>query len=360
MEMNVGSVLQTWYEKNGRDLPWRNTGDAYHIWVSEIILQQTRVSQGISYYHRFLKKFPRLEDLARARSDEVMHVWKGLGYYSRARNMHATAIRILNEYGGKFPSGYENILRLRGIGPYTAAAIASFAFNEPVPVVDGNVYRFLARLFGIVDSMSTAAGKKAATEKAGKIMNRKNPALHNQAMMEFGALQCTPFRPPCHACPFRKVCLAYITGRVNELPVKQKKPASAERYFNYVLLTGGPDMLVKKREKQDIWQGMYELPLFESTFPIEPGQLTRNEWWKKMEERTGPLIMKYHTGIITHVLSHRKIRAVFYHAEIQGPMPPLCPGESAVSINKWESVAFPVLIDKFLSQYLPLFFNGTI
>ncbi|HDJ34166.1 MAG TPA: A/G-specific adenine glycosylase [Bacteroidetes bacterium] len=358
--MNVGNVLQTWYGKNRRDLPWRNTGNAYHIWVSEIILQQTRVSQGISYYHRFLKKFPRLEDLARARPDEVMHVWKGLGYYSRARNMHVTAIRILNEYEGKFPSGYENILRLRGIGPYTAAAIASFAFNEPVPVVDGNVYRFLARLFGIVHPVGTAAGKKAVTEKAGKVMNRKNPALHNQAIMEFGALQCTPFRPPCHACPFRKDCLAYITGRVNDLPVKQKKPASEERYFNYVLLTGQLDMLLKKREKQDIWKGLYEFPLFESTSQIEPGQLTGNEWWKRLEKRTGPLHLKYHSGIITHILSHRKIRAVFYHAETRDSLPALQPGETTVSVTNWESIAFPVLIDKFLSQYLPLFLNGSI
>ena len=228
-----------WYDQNKRDLPWRNTKDAYLIWLSEIILQQTRVDQGMDYYLKFAKEFPTVKHLAKADNEKVMKLWQGLGYYSRARNLHTTAKIISEKYHGKFPDEYSDILSLKGVGNYTAAAIASFAFNKPYAVVDGNVYRVLARVFGIESPIDSTQGKKEFETLATELLDRKKPASHNQAIMELGALQCKPVNPDCSICALNTMCFAYSKKRINELPVKAKKTKVRNRYFNYIVLLDG-------------------------------------------------------------------------------------------------------------------------
>ncbi len=350
--MDLSKALRSWYLKYKRDLPWRETTDPYRIWISEVILQQTRVQQGLSYYHRFLEHFPDLPSLARAHPDEVMKVWKGLGYYSRARNMHQAAREIMKVHGGAFPATYREILRLKGIGPYTAAAIASFAFREAEPVVDGNVFRVLSRYFAIVFPPDSTEGKKKIAALARRIMDPENPDLHNQAIMEFGALQCVPQNPDCKSCPLRNTCQAYARDLVEGLPLKSRKPVLQNRYFNYVLVTDGKQMLVRKREGKDIWNGLYEFPLFESPEQLRPGDLPTTSWWKELEKTTGSLEMVNVTGIIRHSLTHRTIRAVFYHARPVHGM--ICQDGSfdMVELRQWQNIPFPRLIERFLDAYL--------
>ena len=225
-----------WYEHNKRDLPWRNTRDPYLIWLSEIILQQTRVDQGMSYYLKFVGEFPTVKQLAKADNEKVMKLWQGLGYYSRARNLHTTAKIILLEHKGVFPKEFETILALKGVGEYTAAAIASFAYNKPYAVVDGNVYRVLSRVFDISTPIDSTQGKKEFNHLAGELLDKNKPAIYNQAIMEFGAMQCKPINPYCAVCPLNTMCLAYSKKLVAELPVKSKKTKVRDRYFNYIVL----------------------------------------------------------------------------------------------------------------------------
>lgn len=220
--MIITSVLIKWYHKNKRHLPWRDTQNPYLIWISEVILQQTRVIQGLDYYLRFIRKLPDIQSLATVSEDEVLKLWQGLGYYTRARNLHAAAKNIVHYFNGKFPDNYTDILKLKGIGKYTAAAVASFAFNEPVPVVDGNVCRVLSRLYAINYPADSAEGQKLIYSLAEKIIDKKNPGIFNQAIMEFGALQCVPQNPDCSKCPLNKKCLAYIYNNVSLFPVKKK------------------------------------------------------------------------------------------------------------------------------------------
>ncbi|MFV0593003.1 MAG: A/G-specific adenine glycosylase [Draconibacterium sp.] len=258
------TALYKWYDFNHRDLPWRQTGDAYKIWISEIILQQTRVAQGTGYYQRFIKRFRTVNDLALAEEDEVLKLWQGLGYYSRARNLHSAAKTIVSEYDGVFPATYQEILKLKGIGPYTAAAVASIAFSLPYPTIDGNVYRVLSRYFGVSTPIDSSAGKNEFSILATELMNKANPGLHNQALMEFGALQCVPASPDCLKCPMHSSCYAFLNKRVSALPVKEKKTKQTFRYFYYFLVEAGNDILLEKRIHNDIWKNLYQLPLFES------------------------------------------------------------------------------------------------
>jgi len=273
--MNFTDQLVQWYLENKRDLPWRNTTDAYTIWLSEIILQQTRVEQGLPYFYRFIEKYPTVSDFAAAHEDEVLKLWQGLGYYSRGRNMLKTAQLVQEQYNGIFPTSYDELIRLKGIGEYTAAAIASFSANEIKAVVDGNVYRVLARYFGIYDAINSTGGKKAFQNIANDLINKKIPALHNQAMMEFGAMMCKPKNPACGICPVRTGCVAFTTNAINALPVKLKTVKVRERYFNYFLVTDGSTVLMNKRGDKDIWANMYDLPMIETDKLMPADELAR-------------------------------------------------------------------------------------
>jgi A/G-specific adenine glycosylase len=315
--------LMAWYRQHRRDLPWRQTRDPYRVWVSEIILQQTRVEQGLEYYLRFVEQFPDIPSLACADVDEVMKAWQGLGYYTRARNMQAAARRIMAEFGGRFPSSCDQILTLEGIGPYTAAAIASICFGEATPVVDGNVIRFLSRLSGVTAPAGTAAGKQQIRSLAGRMIDREHPGDFNQALMEFGALYCKPLSPDCNQCVFKKECAAFKTGRVNELPAKSKKAIVTSRYFNYLVAryTKGDKeyYFLKKREGQDIWKGMYEFPLIETEKPVSAARLVQSEEWERLFRGTGA-VMIGRGKVVKHQLSHRMIHARFYDVILPKPL----------------------------------------
>ena len=252
-----------WYRLNQRSLPWRETKDPFHIWLSEIILQQTRVNQGLPYYEKFIEAFPSVDKLAAASEQKVLRLWQGLGYYTRARNLHKCAKMIVNSYGGSFPASYNELLLLPGIGAYTAAAIASISFNESVAVVDGNVYRVLSRVFGISTEINSPKGKKEFFELANQLIDKKNPAMFNQAVMEFGALFCKPVNPSCESCTFKASCFAYNNNLVASLPVKKKNKPARRRYFYYFVIQSGKSLLMSKRGKKDIWEGLYDFYLLE-------------------------------------------------------------------------------------------------
>jgi A/G-specific adenine glycosylase len=260
--------IYRWYNQNKRSLPWRETSDPYKIWISEIILQQTRVEQGWAYYQRFTEKFPSIDDLASASEDQVLKLWQGLGYYSRARNLHESAKIIKTKHHGLFPQTYTEILSLKGIGPYTAAAVASIAFNLPHPVLDGNVYRFLSRYFGISLPVNSATGKKRFQKIASDIMPPHNPGYHNEALMEFGALQCTPRSPACTDCPVSSSCYAFGRNKVLQLPVKEKKSGRRMRYFYYYLVERGDFIWLEKRTGNDIWKNLYQFPAVETLYEL--------------------------------------------------------------------------------------------
>ena len=262
--MNFSDELVNWYNQNKRDLPWRHTTDPYIIWLSEIILQQTRVEQGLPYFYRFAGKYPTVTDFAAADETEILKLWQGLGYYSRGRNMLKTARMVQEQYGGAFPARYDDLIKLKGIGEYTAAAIASFSSNEARAVVDGNVYRVIARYLGIFEPINSTPGKKQFQLAANDFLNKKIPALHNQAIMEFGAMLCKPKNPACGICPVRLGCYAFKHNATMSLPVKLKTVKVKQRYFNYFLYTDGERILMNKRDESDIWANMYDLPMIEA------------------------------------------------------------------------------------------------
>jgi A/G-specific adenine glycosylase len=271
--MNFNTELAAWYNQNKRALPWRDTTDAYVIWLSEIILQQTRVEQGLPYFYRFVERYPDLASFAAANEDEILKLWQGLGYYSRGRNMLKTARMVQQLYNGKFPRKYAELIKLKGIGQYTASAIASFSANEPKAVVDGNVYRVLARYFGISEPINSTRGKKIFQETADELLDTNDPGLHNQAMMELGAVICKPKSPTCVICPVRSGCYAFSHNATTKLPVKLGKTKVRDRFLNYFLVTDGDTILMNKRDDADIWANMYDLPLVETSSLIEPNKL---------------------------------------------------------------------------------------
>ncbi|SFG43389.1 A/G-specific adenine glycosylase [Prevotella sp. KH2C16] len=268
---NFQSTILRWYADNGRSLPWRETRDPYAVWLSEVILQQTRIAQGTDYWHRFMRRWPTVELLATATEDEVLKEWQGLGYYSRARNLHAAARQIVAN--GGFPHTYENIRALKGVGDYTAAAIASIAFGLPHAAVDGNVYRVLSRYFGITTPINSTAGKKEFQQLADELLPRDKAAAWNQAMMDFGALQCMPQSPRCLLCPLQESCHALRNGKIEELPVKEKKLRRRERFFTYYLLQNNGLTAIHQRGPGDIWQGLWEPLLKEDPFPREEAEV---------------------------------------------------------------------------------------
>ncbi|MEL7122961.1 MAG: A/G-specific adenine glycosylase [Bacteroidota bacterium] len=341
--------LLEWYLAHPRPLPWKETKNAYYIWLSEIILQQTRVAQGTPYYYSFVETFPTIQDLASAPEDLIMKKWEGLGYYSRARNLHTTAKYIVENHGGIFPNTYKEILNLKGVGPYTAAAIASFAFDLPYAVVDGNVYRILSRIFGLHAPIDQTQGKKAFTNLAQKLLPKEQAADFNQAIMNFGATQCTPKSPDCSKCPFVDNCIAHNGDLIDVLPVKSKKIKKRTRYFHYLIINNESKVYIRKRVNKDIWKHLFEFPL------IESDELERN-YKKLLASSTLQQLFKIPKELISvsktyqHILTHQKIHAIFFELTIKDTINTDDFDWIVIERKKLNNFAFPKLIDCYLSD----------
>ncbi|WP_313999810.1 A/G-specific adenine glycosylase [Xanthocytophaga flava] len=341
------SRLIEWYEYHKRDLPWRHTNDPYQIWLSEIILQQTRVKQGLPYYENFVKSFPTIFDLAAAPEQEVLRLWQGLGYYSRARNMQETAKVIVNQHNGSFPNSYINLVKLKGIGPYTAAAIASFAFKESVAVLDGNVFRVLARLYGLETDIATTKAKTIFSTLANQLISSDSPDLYNQAIMEFGAIQCTPSSPDCLLCPFQQECEAFLTGRQNILPIKSKKTVIKNRFFHYIVFHIHDRIAMRLRAGKDIWQGLYDFWLSENDSIIDTEDLLKQH---NLDLSDTVYTVKEPQKVYTHLLSHQHIEARFWHIQLE-TLPPVQEGLTFYTLEEVEQLPKPILINKYLSEH---------
>ncbi len=349
--------LLRWYPENRRELPWRDTKDPYIIWLSEIILQQTRVAQGLPYFKIFFQKFPTVRDLAAASEEEIMRTWQGLGYYSRARNLHQCAKDIVAIYDGNFPTTYPELLKLKGIGSYTAAAIASFAFREKVAVVDGNVFRVLARFYGVYEDISSTIGKKTFQDLANTLIPENEPDTFNQAIMEFGALQCVPKNPDCGNCPLSKKCFAYHKDAVTALPVKNKKVKVTERFFLYLHIKCDGQTVINKRDGKDIWKGLVDFPLQEmdSLNALENGNPENLSGIEKFRE-LGAVFEPGDESPVKHVLTHQRIFASFVKIQV--------PGSHIEALKTWansrrfelvadeklEDLGKPILIERYLNR----------
>ncbi|UZR95837.1 A/G-specific adenine glycosylase [Chondrinema litorale] len=349
---NISSKLISWYHKNKRDLPWRNTTDPYKIWLSEIILQQTRVAQGLPYYLKFTEKYPTVETLAKASEQEVLRLWQGLGYYSRARNMHAAAKYIVTNLEGKFPEKFTEIKKLKGVGDYTAAAIASFAFKEKVAVVDGNVYRVLARIFGIDKDINSNDGKKEFAKTAALLIPEDEPDTYNQAIMEFGALHCTPANPNCLFCPFTQACVARLTQKQDKLPVKIKKLKTKKRFFHYIVVEHQDQLLMKERQAGDIWQGLFDFPIIEATETIDESAVIEQLQSNYIKEFEVQSISKEFKHILTHQHIYAKFFLIKTQKEKQLKSFIAHYGAKLYNQEKIEEIPKPVLVSKYLKEYI--------
>ena len=345
------SPVHSWYSLYKRDLPWRNTRNPYLIWLSEIILQQTRIDQGMAYYSRFAAEFPTISDLADASEDQILKLWQGLGYYSRARNLHFTAKFIQQNYNGIFPDNYNTIRSLKGIGEYTAAAIASISFNLEYPTVDGNVYRVLSRFFGIADPIDTSSGKKTFNNLAIELIKGVDPGMHNQAIMEFGALQCTPKSPNCNQCPLKERCFAFLNQKITELPVKQNKTKQRDRYFNYLVLSHRNHTWIRKREGKDIWKNLFEFPFIETEDEISIEKLTTLTEFCKIISITDQAIIENVSDWKIHVLSHQRIHYRFVRIQLTDKINGT---EDFIRVNKEDifNFAVPKLLETYLNEYM--------
>ncbi|GAB3784892.1 A/G-specific adenine glycosylase [Spirosoma horti] len=350
IQITFAPILEQWYAVHKRDLPWRHTVDPYRIWLSEIILQQTRVAQGKPYYERFVEAYPTVVDMARADERELLRLWQGLGYYSRARNLHQTARYVTDKLDGKFPETYHELLKMKGIGTYTAAAIASFAFGERVPVVDGNVYRVLARVFGVTEDITTTMAKKTFASLAMQlIQSAHDPATYNQAIMEFGAIHCTPVAPDCLLCPVQQQCIAFLTGRQHLLPVKSKKAPVRERFFNYFVFRHNGRLALRERTDRDIWQNLYDFHLQETD---EPKTALRDI---PLADLVGQLVRE---GVLVappiesvQLLSHQRIRAKFYLIDVPDALVTSLPIDLQWYLpTEISKLPKPVLVTNYLDQ----------
>ncbi len=341
--------LIIWYEAHKRDLPWRTTKDPYKIWLSEIILQQTRVAQGLNYYKKFKQNYPTINELANASGEQILKDWQGLGYYSRARNLHAAAKTVSQEQNGTFPDTFLEIKKLKGVGDYTAAAIASFAFNLPHAVVDGNVYRLLSRVFGIETPIDSTKGKKEFQELADLLLNKKNASDHNQAIMEFGSMQCKPKNPNCNDCPLQSKCVAFNTGLVEKLPIKEKKIKQRERYLNYLILEGEGKILVNHRTQKGIWQNLYDFPLIESSKEINGGNLMEREDFQNLIGKK-ELFIEAESQLIKHQLSHQSLYAKFFHFKLVNWNELKENNHELISLNRLKQLPIPKLIENYLNE----------
>lgn len=335
-------LIIEWYRLNKRDLPWRDTKNPYLIWLSEIILQQTRVAQGMEYYKKFIKHYPTVVDLASASEMDVLNDWQGLGYYSRARNLHATAKIIAFEMNGVFPATFEEIKKLKGVGDYTAAAIASFAFDLPHSVVDGNVYRVLSRVFNIDLPIDSTQGKKYFADLAQELLSKEHPAIHNQSIMEMGAIQCLPVNPLCDTCPLISKCLAKSLKVIEERPIKEKKTKVRDRFFNFMICREGDQLVIEQRTEKDIWQNMYQFPL------IETESKKSLEEMNVFFEKEYKMKSIHYSEDVTHILSHQKINAVFYYFnEIPKD---LLESQIKIEVKDIQEYPIPRLIDRYLES----------
>ncbi|RKN83135.1 A/G-specific adenine glycosylase [Ulvibacterium marinum] len=348
--MSFSQKILNWYSENKRSLPWRSTRDPYKIWLSEIILQQTRVVQGEPYYLKFIENFPNVQDLANASEERVLKLWQGLGYYSRARNLHATAKIVVNEYDGRFPNSYNELLKLKGVGDYTASAIASICFDEPQPVVDGNVYRVLARHFGVAIPINSTKGIKYFKRLATEVMGRKNIRDYNQGIMEFGAIQCAPKKPYCLLCPLNESCVALEKNLVQTLPIKENKTKVRKRNFNYLVwLDPNNKTILNQRRGKGIWQNLWEFPLLESE-----NQLNEKEVRKELKEMVSGddsfRLLSYNESLIVHKLSHQHLYTRFWIIESNVEL------ENGISLEDLDSYPVPVLISDFIKAFKNSYF----
>lgn len=350
--------LLGWFENNDRPLPWKGEKNPYYVWLSEIILQQTRVAQGLPYFEKFKETFPSITDLANASEDQVLKLWQGLGYYSRARNLHATAKYIAYQLDGVFPNTYQEILALKGVGPYTAAAIASFAFDLPHAVVDGNVYRVLSRYFGIQTAIDSTEGKKEFRHLANSLLEAKQAATYNQAIMDFGATQCTSSNPKCKSCPLHISCLGYQKKMTDRLPYKLKKIKKRLRYFNYLVFKSKDALLLHKRTRKDIWNHLHEFPLIESSSLLNQQELIENEIFSQLLDSETSFELLRASKPYQQVLTHQKIIAVFWEFSLHSLPIHNDFGFFEVKQKNINNFAFPKIIDWYLkdkSLYLKLF-----
>ena len=349
MKLNFTSTLLHWHAKdNTREMPWKGEKDPYKIWLSEIILQQTRVEQGLAYYNRFISTYPTVFDLAKAKDQTVFKLWEGLGYYNRCRNLLATAKEIVKTFNGKFPNDYETLLTLKGVGPYTAAAIASFAFNAPHAVLDGNVFRVIARYEGIDVPTDTTAGKKLFEMRAAALLDKKRAGLYNQAIMDFGATVCKPLAPTCNNCPLQKTCVAHATAQVNQLPIKEKQLIKKERRFYYFLLQVQDEIWVTERKHKDIWQGLFEFYLLGAEKKMLWNETTVQQFLKE-QLGTSSIKLLHRSLEIKQQLTHQIITAQFIRVA-------LTKKPSSITSGKWQKIGqlkklpFPKLINQYLGE----------
>ena len=352
--MTFAHNILIWYAHHKRTLPWRRTRDPYKIWLSEIMLQQTRVQQGTPYYLKFVSNFPTVEDLANAPEEKVLKLWQGLGYYSRARNLHATAKKVATDYHGNFPKTHKELLKLKGIGDYTASAIASICFDEPEPVVDGNVYRVLARYYGVAQAINSTEGIKYFKALARKVMNAENIRDYNQGIMEFGAMQCVPKNPNCTQCPLNKGCVALKEKKVALLPVKLNKTKVRKRYFNYVVPLNEDDKgavktVLKQRIGKGIWQNLFEFPLLESDAPINLEAVIQR-LPEVLNFSDTPEVYQFNEKVIVHKLSHQQLHTTFYIAKTNSTF------KEAIDFEELNDHAVPVLIADFIKTFKNSYF----
>jgi A/G-specific adenine glycosylase len=343
--MDFTNSLTQWYLQNKRDLPWRKTVDPYKIWLSEIMLQQTRVAQGTPYFLSFVSAFPTVFDLAAANEEQVLKLWQGLGYYSRARNLHKTAQYVANELSGIFPGNYNDLLKLKGVGEYTAAAIASFSYNEAVPVVDGNVFRVLSRYFNIDTDIAAASAKKEFAALAFELMPKNNPAVFNQAIMEFGALQCVPKSPNCDVCIFNTSCAGLQKKKVEILPVKSKKLKVRNRFFNYLVVSDdNENTIIQKRTAKGIWHNLYEFPLIETDAPEDFDFIASNIQDEFFKNNSVTSVEDCNEKSIIHKLSHQHLHIKFWKIRVDGTI------ENGIDAATLKTFPFPIVIFNFIEM----------
>ncbi len=335
-------------EENKRQMPWKGEKDPYKIWLSEIILQQTRVEQGLNYYRKFIKIFPNIHKLAKAPDEKVFKLWEGLGYYTRCKNLIETAHYISRQENGKFPETYNKIKALKGIGSYTAAAIASFAFNLPYAVVDGNVHRVLSRVFGINKPIYSTEGKKFFTSLANELLDKKNPGLYNQAIMDFGASVCKPASPLCRKCIFRKNCIAFLNDRVSEFPAKSKKLIIKKRWFYYLFIEYKDQIIIRQRTEKDIWRHLFEFPLIETEKRQKRNDILQKAFKKRILKKNDYSVVS-ESPLLKQKLSHQLILGQFFKIKLKQKIP-LLNGWHWTPKNELRKYAFPGFINKYLQE----------
>ncbi len=344
--MSWTKTLLLWFEDHRRDFPWRKTKDPYSIWLSEIIMQQTRVEQGTPYYLKFIEKYPTVQDLASSKEEEVLKLWQGLGYYSRARNLLASAQWVVSENEGVFPNTHRELLQLKGVGDYTASAISSICFSEAQAVVDGNVYRFLSRCFGMDTPINHSSAPALFKKKAQLLMGKASPGEFNQAMMEFGALHCTPKSPQCSTCPFQAECVAHQQGKVCDFPVKTKRVKIRKRFFNYLILqTPSKRSVMMQRKEKGIWQNLFEFPLIETQNTVEQNELMNHSDFQAWQatQFSQPLLLTPRP--IKHVLSHQHLYIQFWEIKSSEEW------EEATSFKRLKKHPMPIVLAHFIENF---------